>query len=383
MHLAYQLARLMDLQGYAVEASVALARLKRELGDNGLIEARLRSLEEELAWAHARELDAPTPVPVHPADARAQQATPRTDGWHARYLRRKGPAPGATTPQPTPTPPHSAPTLGLYDHLRDPDLLWASFQRVDQNQGGPGGDGVTLEQFWAQVAQEFKAIGSELASHSYAPGAPAIRVVSKPGGGKRRLCVPCVRDRVVLGAAAMVLQDVYEPRFAACSYAYRPGRSVQQALQDLRRLLKSGLRWVVDADISACFDSISHEVLLGQLRRDIEDADLLDFLAVVLPPFATPQHPDQGIAQGSPLSPVLCNIYLNVFDHSAIARDIPLVRYADDFVLLAPDYATAHNHRGWAEHYLAERLRLQLNAEKTRVRSCDDGLEFLGQIVRA
>ncbi|MEA3403929.1 MAG: reverse transcriptase domain-containing protein [Armatimonadota bacterium] len=265
-----------------------------------------------------------------------------------------------------------------YERLRSPENLWAAWVKVSANRGAPGADGISVEQFAGEVIDHFQAIGRELADEAYTFGPPVRFTVQKSSGGRRELVVPCVRDRVVLTTAARVLQDHLDPQFSPYSFGYRPGRSVGDALLAAERFIRQGRRWIVDADISACFDSIHHAILLDALSAAVDDHRFLRFVSQALQVFAPPDTEGVGIPQGSPLSPVLCNLYLDIFDSAAAHGGYPVVRYADDFLLFERSRQQASSALRWCTHLLSERLRLKLNTQKTRVVGPGQPLLFLG-----
>lgn len=219
----------------------------------------------------------------------------------------------------------------LYDTATRLDSLERAWQRVRANAGAAGGDGLTVAQFDQAAAARLLSLHKALRDGSYAPG-PVRRVsIPKRGGGERVLTIPCVADRVIHTAVVAALVPVLEPGFEDVSFAYRPGRSVAQAVARVQALRDSGHTWVVDADIERYFDRVPHGPLLGVLETVVDDPALLDLIALWL------EHAgDQGagLPQGSPLSPLLSNLYLDSLDEDSLAaafgRGVRLVRYADD-----------------------------------------------------
>ena len=284
----------------------------------------------------------------------------------------------------------------LYDRIYRKDVLWAAWEQVRRNGGAPGVDKVTIDQIVhledgpKRLVEE---LHEELRSKTYTPQPVRRVLIPKPDGRERPLGIPCVRDRVVQTAAVLILEPIFEADFLDCSYGFRPKRSAHQALGEIRKHIKSGYRDVYDADLKGYFDSIPHDKLMAALRMRITDRSVLKLIRmwletpVVDDDSGGPSRPSRsGTPQGGVISPLLANIYLHwldVFFHApggpGDKGDMKLVRYADDFVILA-------RRRDpwlvpWVEGVLETRMGLTINRDKTRrinLRSQDEALDFLG-----
>jgi RNA-directed DNA polymerase len=286
----------------------------------------------------------------------------------------------------------------LYDRIYLFDTLVSAWNLVASNQGAPGIDGITFEEVVAQeggLLKFIKDLQEDLRSKRYQPQ-PVRRVyIPKANGKLRPLGIPTIRDRVVQTAALLILEPIFEADFLDCSYGFRPGRSAPQALEVIRMNLAQGYQEVYDADLEGYFDSIPHDKLLACLRMRIADRTVLHLIRMWLEAPVVEKtedqdtkvhRPGQGTPQGGVISPLLANLYLHWFDKRFHAADGPahwakarLVRYADDFVVMARYQGPQLVAR--VESLLEDWLGLKINRDKTRVvKLKEEGvhLDFLG-----
>jgi RNA-directed DNA polymerase len=291
----------------------------------------------------------------------------------------------------------------LYDRIYREDVLRIAATLVLNHNGAAGVDGVTCQDLVTMDDPAWDAyirqLHEELRTKRYRPQ-PVKRVyIPKPDGRLRPLGIPTVKDRIVQTAAMLILEPIFEADFLNCSFGFRPGRNAHQAIDTIRQHVTSGFREIYDADLKSYFDTIPHDALIKCLERRIVDRSVLKLIRMWLesPVVETDGHgktrvtrPKQGTPQGGVISPLLANLYLHWFEKLFYRFDGPgrwanakLVRYADDFVVLAR--YQSQRLIDWIENLLEGRFRLTVNREKTRIVKLHEpgqSLNFLGFALR-
>ncbi|PLX46879.1 MAG: group II intron reverse transcriptase/maturase [Desulfobulbaceae bacterium] len=276
----------------------------------------------------------------------------------------------------------------LYDRLLDKRALHGAFAKVKSSKGAGGIDGQSINDFAKGQEKHIHQLLHELRTKSYQPQ-PVRRVeIDKPGGGVRLLGIPAVRDRVVQQALLDILQPIFDPYFHPSSYGYRPGHSCHQAIDKATMFIRQYERkWVVDMDLSKCFDTLDHDLIISSFRRKVSDGSILGLLEKILKSGVMTgagwQASETGSPQGGVISPLVANVYLDSFDQFMKDRGHRIVRYADDILILCQSKKAAKNAYTQASHYLEGDLRLTVNRQKSHICHSLKGVKFLGVAIHS
>lgn len=258
----------------------------------------------------------------------------------------------------------------ILNKILDKDNLNRAYKRVKANKGAPGVDGMTIEMALPWLKENHKELVERIRKGKYTPS-PVRRVeIPKPDGGKRKLGIPTVTDRIIQQAMAQQLMPIYEPLFSEDSFGYRPGRSAKDAIFRIKEYAEQGYTRAVVLDLSKYFDTLNHTILLNLLRKQVKDERVIQmvkrYLRSGVMENGVVMETEEGSPQGGNLSPLLANVYLNEFDWEFRRRGVPCIRYADDIVLLAKSERASERLLESSIKYLEEKLQLKVNREKSR-----------------
>lgn len=270
----------------------------------------------------------------------------------------------------------------LWDRLTSWENLWEAWNRVAGKSNTAGVDGITLHVFEREVTDHLMDLQRDLKEDLYAPMPVKKITIEKSPGKKREIGILTVRDRIVHQALLQVLDPIFEPRFLDNCYAYRPGRSGLQLVKDIENKLKEGYKWSLKMDIDSFFDTMDHVLLLGELCKEIDEVEVLNLVEKSLKAHVfddmSLELKEEGTVQGSSLSPLLSNIYLNPFDRAAFAQGFCYYRYSDDLLFLAKTKGEILRARNFALKHIAD-LKLSFRKDKITIKDVDEEeLTFVG-----
>jgi group II intron reverse transcriptase/maturase len=277
---------------------------------------------------------------------------------------------------------HSIEEPRLFESLCSTLYLGVGFELVKRNRGTAGIDGVSIQDFEANLDEELSQLQQELSDWTYQPS-PVRRVeIPKPDGkGVRLLGIPTVRDRVVQTTLKLLLEPIFEPHFSPHSYGFRPGRSQHQAAQAAQQIINSGKPYVVDIDLSKFFDRIHHDRLIARMGQKIADKRILRLVGILLRSGVMVNgvvNPSQeGAMQGGPLSPLLSNIVLDELDQELEKRGLEFCRFADDCNIFVKSQKAAERVMEKVSQFIEKKLKLKVNQDKSQVARSDQ-VKFLG-----
>lgn len=272
--------------------------------------------------------------------------------------------------------------FALNDKVFALKTLRQAYEQVRKNGGAAGVDHVTIDEFGKRLEEEITKASEQIRLGSYQPQKIKRVEITKPGGGKRPLGIPTIRDRVVQTAIRDTIEPIFERKFEDSSYGFRPKRGSKDALRKVDELLKKGNYYIVDADIKGYFDNIPQDKLMQRVKEEIADGKTLKLIESYLKAeiFDGLQDwvPTKGTPQGAVLSPLLSNIYLDPFDKTMKEAGHQLIRYADDFVILCQTKEEAEKALAQTQCWMQEN-GLELHPDKTKIVDLREGyFDFLG-----
>ena len=259
----------------------------------------------------------------------------------------------------------------LMEEICQRENLKRALQRVRQNKGSPGIDGMTVRKLSGYLKKHWPRIREQLLAGTYQPKPVKRAEIPKPDGGIRKLGIPTVLDRFVQQAIMQVLQKYWDKMFSEHSYGFRPGRSAHQAISRIQQYVEQGYRWVVDIDLEKFFDRVNHDKLMGKLAKRISDKRLLKiiraFLNAGVMANGLVSATTEGTPQGGPLSPLLSNIVLDELDRELERRGHRFVRYADDCNIYVRSERAGRRVMENISKFITRKLKLKVNQSKSKV----------------
>jgi RNA-directed DNA polymerase len=254
--------------------------------------------------------------------------------------------------------------------VRKENLIRA-LKRVRANKGAPGVDGMTVDQLRDHLREHWTCIREQLLSGTYVPQPVRVVEIPKPNGGTRMLGIPTVLDRFIEQATLQVIGPIFDVGFSESSYGFRPGRSAHQAVDQARRHVAAGRRWVVDLDLEKFFDRVNHDILMSRVARKIRDKRLLKLIrryleAGLMTDGVVSPH-TAGTPQGGPLSPLLSNVLLDDLDKELERRGHCFSRYADDCNIYVCSREAGERVMASVTGFLERKLKLKVNRAKSAV----------------
>ena len=269
----------------------------------------------------------------------------------------------------------------LLEKILSNDNIDLAIKQVKSNKGKPGVDKMTIDEVEDYFKQDGENIKSKIRARKYKP-LPVRRVeIPKGDGTKRPLGIPSVKDRVLQQAIVQVITPMCEDVFSNHSYGFRPKRRCENAVLKALEYFSDGYDWVVDLDLSKFFDNVDQDILMILVHNIIKDGDteslIRKFLQSGVNIGGTISQSDKGTPQGGNLSPLLANIYLNEFDKELEKRELRFTRYADDVLICVKSEVAANRVMTSVTKWLREKLRVEVNATKTKVARPND-IKYLG-----
>lgn len=259
----------------------------------------------------------------------------------------------------------------LIEGLVSKENMRSAYGRVVRNKGSAGCDRMTVEGLKPHLNSEWDKLKEQLLGGTYHPNAVLQIEIPKSGGGMRKLGIPTVTDRLIQQGLLQILGPIFEPTFSVHSYGFRPNKSAQDAVQQSQLFIREGRKWVVDMDLEKFFDEVPHDILMGRIRRKVQDKLVLKLVRRYLEAeveIGGKRHKrTKGVPQGGPLSPLLANILLDDFDKELERREHRFCRYADDCNIYVRSEKAGNRVKESLTAWLRKHLRLKVNESKSAV----------------
>lgn len=273
----------------------------------------------------------------------------------------------------------------LFEEILEINVLRKAFKLVKRNQGTPGIDGITIEEYEKNFEEELGQLRQEVMNWSYKPTpVKRVEIPKSNGKGVRLLGIPTVKDRTLHMAIKLVLEPILDPTFSNHSFGFRPGKNQQQAVLEAKRIVESGKEFIVDIDLSKFFDRINHDRLIHRLKGYTEDKRALRLIGMILRSGVLINglltSTTEGSVQGSPLSPLLSNVVLDELDKELEQRGLEFCRFADDCNIFVKTKRAADRVMDSIKKFIEKKLKLKINEDKSKTDKSDK-VKFLGMTI--
>ncbi len=259
----------------------------------------------------------------------------------------------------------------MLEEILSEENMSKALKRVVSNKGASGVDGMQVRELVPHMSKHWSTIKAKLIEGKYTPTAVREVEIPKPNGGKRKLGIPTVTDRLIQQAIAQELSKIYEVTFSEYSYGFRPKKSAHEAVRQAEAYINDGNIYVVELDLESFFDKVNHDRLMHLLSLRVEDKRLLKlirkYLRKGIMAGGIENRRTEGMPQGSPLSPLLSNIVLDELDKELESRGHKFVRYADDCSIYVRSKKSADRLLAGITVYIEGKLKLKVNREKSKV----------------
>lgn len=259
----------------------------------------------------------------------------------------------------------------LLEKILSSDNMNIAFKRVKANKGASGIDDMQVDELLQYLKENGEQIKEDIRKGKYNPKAVRRVEVPKTDGGKRKLGIPTVVDRMVQEAIAQQLSKIYEPIFSENSYGFRPNRSCHDAILKAREIMNNGYKWVVDIDLEKFFDTVNQDLLISIIRRNVNEDKVVSLIRKYLQAGVVVngvfEKTEKGTPQGGNISPILSNIMLNELDKELETRGLQFVRYADDCIIFTKSKKAAERVMENITKFIETKLRLKVNRDKSKV----------------
>jgi len=257
------------------------------------------------------------------------------------------------------------------------DNMRAAWEEVASNKGAPGIDGVSIKRWRRGWEENLYDLAGSVLANTYKPSPPKFFFIPKRTGGRRKIAILTVTDRVLQRAVLRIVDDFFDMSFLDCSYGYRQGRGLRDAVARIIELRDQGCQWVLDADIDDCFNQLDHQLILHYFHQTVSDPILNRLVGQWLRVGNRSKDDRSGICMGGVISPLFCNLVLHQLDRSIAMFNWQMVRYADDFCVFGSTEAQIHRTFEAVGEVL-KKLHLQYEPHKTRLTNFERGFCFLG-----